>query len=342
MSRATITPQIQIEGLNGVTETKQFTLSSGILSTDLSVYSKARVDQLITQGLQGADAMHFAGTLDNGNNNATISLSNLASATNIASGATYKVIESFDTDDATLAGITITGLTGATEVGDLIIVTGTETNGVITSNATYTYVPAGDDTDIYWTPSTLQDNEISFAKSVGGDIEKLVFAEAANSQITLSAAHTTSGSGNRTKTQTITIGHSSMGTPTVTTANSVSANPNDSSAVNSYTAITGLTLTNGHVTGYTTTQLDLWSNKLVKVVSQAAVPTGTTNTIKLTSAYYNQDNSQAAKNDWQVSSDTLTLTVPAGGQGSLTMSGTTVTASTPADIHIDMVWGSFT
>lgn len=342
VDRASITPQIQIEGANGVTETKTFTLdNSGNLTTNLGVYSKARVDQLITQNLQGFEAMHFAGTLDNGNENATISLTQLASATNISSGATYKVVESFDTTDATTAGITIDGLTGSTQVGDLIIVTGIETNGVITSNAHYTYVPSGDDTDIYWTPSTTTDKKITFAKSVGGDQEILEFTApttGTGAQIDISASHDTSGAGGRIKTQTISISHHDMGTPTVTgtavnyATNEVSFDPSVATGhVDDYTAITGLTLTNGHVTGYKVTKLDLWSDRLASVTSVASAPANTTNTIKLTSTYANSGGQNASANHWQLSSNTLEVSALQAGN-----------ASTTADIHIDMVWGSFT
>lgn len=332
---ASIKPQIQITGING-TETKEFTLDgSKNLVANLGVYSAEKVDQLIEQNLQGFEAMHFEGTLNStdGDIGSFAELRDYSTS----SGAVFKVTEADTFTIASLpSGMEISGFNSSNspmEIGDMIIVTGTETNGVITSGKTFTYIPSGDDTDIYWTPSVTTNGQITWAKSEGNKIEKVVITEQANSQATVGFAQSSESGGN-THIQTITIGHKVMYNSDPTPVRTdLSMDPTAANWTNEYEAISGLTLENGHVTGIQTKKLALRTGGVSSVVSSVAAPTnyaGTGSAIQLTSRYTNFDDTNATANNWILSSDTLTVSARTAGA-----------AGTPADIHVDMVWGSF-
>ena len=93
-----------------------------------SFYSASKVDEL----MQGVNAMTYKGTVDKENG---------LPSTNVKIGDTYKVAE---------AG-TYNGQ--ECEIGDLLIATGAEVNGVISGTITWTYVPSGDDTDTQYSIS---------------------------------------------------------------------------------------------------------------------------------------------------------------------------------------------
>lgn len=94
-----------------------------------SFYSASRVDQLIA----GLNAMTYKGTVGTGGTETTLP------TTGVAVGDTYmvKVAGTYANQEA--------------DAGDLFIASGTETNGVITSDLTWTLVPAGDDIDTQYT-----------------------------------------------------------------------------------------------------------------------------------------------------------------------------------------------
>ena len=335
--RTSIAPKIQITGTSG-TETIPFVLSGSDLTASLNVYSSAKVDELISQGLREFDSMYFAGLIGDvtGATSSTLAyLTGHLADLNVKSGATFKVAE----DHLIVpSGMTIEGFdkdNDLLEIGDLIIVTGTEnSNGIVSSNIKYTYVPSGNDIDKYWTPSRTT-NGMLWTPSVSTDVpQRLDFVAASNSQVTVTPSNSVDGT---TQVKTVTIGHKNMGSAAVpsTPTHTTTAGPTTSDSAGDYTAITGLTLENGHVTGIETTKITLYTNKLKSVTSTAAAVSGATNTIKLTTDYVHQhgDVRPSAVNNWQLSSDTLTLSVNAAGSTSGTV--------TAADIHLDMVWGSF-
>lgn len=93
-----------------------------------SFYSAGKIDEL----MQGVNAMTYKGTVDK---------TNTLPSSGVKIGDTYKVAE--------------VGTYGThyCEVGDLLIATGEETNGVISGTITWTYVPSGDDTDTQYSIS---------------------------------------------------------------------------------------------------------------------------------------------------------------------------------------------
>lgn len=153
--------------------------NQGTLATNL--YSASKVDEL----LAGLNAMTYKGTV--GSTGATVTS---LPTTGVKVGDTYMV----KTDGA--------GPESSSTAGDLYIASGTETNGVITSGLTWTYVPAGDDTDTTYSFSVAADGTISATPNPG--TSSLTVAK-----IVGGTALTESVSGS-----TITINHDNIGTAT--------------------------------------------------------------------------------------------------------------------------------
>lgn len=342
--------------------------SNNNLIADLPVYTKSEIDTILASELQDFEAMYFAGTIGStGTTNGTYAtLSLLNAATGLKSGATFKVISNISNSDKP-AGMTIEGWdSNGAQVGDLIIVTGQEYQNTDSSNSTtyttntsligtlatkqFTYVPSGDDTNSYYKPNLSGSKQISFTKYTdggaipGGDTYTLTLAAGSDGDITLTDPN------NDTENKLITIGHKvyTTGGATATPATAVT-NVNASTV---YNAVTGVTLSNGHVTGVTTTQITLTHNKLKKVETTAA---GSNPTLTAQSTYYNtitvgqeyqetdSNNVErnvveagANNNGFALSSQTLSFAVANAGAAT----GTAGTSSA-ANINIEMIWGSF-
>ena len=306
--------------------------NSKTFTADLDVYTKTEIDDLITSNLQSFEAMYFAGTI--GESNATSTLSGLTSLTGVKNGATFKFIEAYSTIPTSIRS-KFDNLPGDNkiEVGDMVIITGTEDSDgeVDMSTATYHYIPSGDDVDEYFTPTlgASGTHKISFTKHSDGSTTELVFAAGTQAAVT-STAVTGSGS---TQTKTITIAH---GTITQSADEELTAiNGNSNGGAPTYEAIVGLTVDNGHVTKIQTQKLNLFSNKLVRVETTATADANT-GTIKVANDYIDSLNTHTEKkNDWEISSQSLQLSVGAAGSMPATGTGTT------ANITVDLVWGSF-
>jgi hypothetical protein len=113
--------------------------------------------------------------------------------------------------------------------GDLLIATGTETDGIITSGLTWTYVPSGDNTDTHYTISNNGGSTITLKPNVGTDTTSVTLTAGTNIDVTGSAGK-------------ITIGHAD-----------VNHNTSTGTAVSGYgksfKAITDITVNDqGHVT----------------------------------------------------------------------------------------------
>lgn len=183
----------------------------------IDFYTKSEIDTK----LNTIDAMHYCGTV--GGSDATVTQ---LPSSDVKTGDTYKVAVT-----GTYAGI-------IAEAGDLFIATGTETNGVITSDLTWTYIPSGDDIDTKYSISAAN-NKVVLKSSVAGDSDTSVEFTAG----TALEVSTTSGK--------IDYKHSDVEhTPTTSTA-SPAANE-------TFTAIDSITVNNqGHVTGYNTKTVTL-------------------------------------------------------------------------------------
>lgn len=140
-----------------------------------SFYSTSKVDEK----LNAVDAMTYKGTLGTGGTVTELP------TTNVKIGDTYKVVT---------AG---TWGTHACNVGDLLIATGTETNGAISSNLVWTYVPSGEGTDTHYDISisgAADATELVLGNSVTDEKDIVTFVggtaidvipDAGNSKITI-------------------------------------------------------------------------------------------------------------------------------------------------------------
>ena len=200
--------------------------TSQLSQASKGIYSAAEIDTLIN----GLDGMTYKGTVGTGGSAETLP------TTGVQNGDTYVV--GYPIAQSAFNNVTVIGdipASGAI-VGDMFIAQGTETNGIITSGLQWTYVPAGNDslnTVSYRPELTLANNLLEIVN--GNDDAVITLQMSAGDGIALSSVTAVSAKGMVT-----TISHATY-TATTTTANAASAS--------SFEAITGLTLTNGHVTG---------------------------------------------------------------------------------------------
>ena len=333
--------------------------TTGNLDITLPVYTVNEVDALLRNLTNNLDAMYFAGTI--GISGTLPSLSALANLNNttmtVKNGATFKVITADPTASPVVIGVTLNGNTdNSVEIGDLIIVRGQEYQNTDSSNATtyttdasrigyivpstmsFEYVPSGDDWDMYYTPnvgtgSNANNNAITFTEhaATGGDVYTIDFAAGRNSGTAtatppvISATVTDSG-----LPKTIKIDHATIA------ANGASSQPAVSGHNPSFTAITGISLTNGHVTGYQTTQFSVTPNK-VKTVRTTATSVTANQSVKIDSQYVHSTGElNDYSNGFKVSSSSLKVAIQAAG--AIDDGGTNATT---ADVSVDLVWGQF-
>lgn len=354
----TLKPQITLE--DNLPYTATYNSTTGVMDFDLPVYTKDQVDALINESNRQADAMHFAGTITSATGGAASSVNALATAISngtlpASNGDTYKVAE-----DGVVTGNVLVNMPadGKVEVGDLIIVQGQEYQDTDSSNATtyiapnaanhdaligkivpstaqYHYIPSGDDKVDYYVPNFTEDNNaVKFTNhNDSTDVHQLNFA--AGTQIALDH-NVPTGSNNKT----ITINHAAIAAPTSSAGTAVSGyNP-------SFTALTDLTINNGHITGYELTQLTVTPNEVTSMTTNAAavsVASGTGAQITNNWTHSNgttngvvSGNDDYKSNGWKLTSTSLNIGVNAAG-----INGGTSGTNAAADIKVDLVWGSF-
>lgn len=241
-------------------------ISAATGTTAGAVYSKNEVDQLIN----GIDGMTYKGTI--GDVGASVSV---LPTTGVKNGDTYVVVKKGWTaanfTGATFETETAREMAGGTRVGDMVIAKGTEVNGEITSNLVWTYVPAGNDSlDAVTYTAIVDDTTNSIRLDNANDTTIAKMALAAGTDVTLSSAVSSNGSNNNTLTTT--INHATYSAVTPTPASTLS----NGSA--SFTAIKGITLSNGHVTGIETDTFTPVTYNLSGIsLTQASSVNGTTN-----------------------------------------------------------------
>lgn len=185
----------------------------------IDFYTKAEIDEKI----HDVDAMTYKGTV--GGTGATVST--LPSA-DVKVGDTYKVSEA-----GTYGG-------HSCDVGDLLIATGTETNGIITTGLTWTYVPSGDDTDTQYN-LVVNGTTVSLVnKQVSSDKDDVVFESGTDL--------TVSGSGN-----IITYSHAEYD-DIITPGEDTEVKPSNGGT---FTVLNSIETSNGHITGYNTKKVTL-------------------------------------------------------------------------------------
>ena len=183
----------------------------------IDFYTKSEIDTK----LNTIDAMHYCGTV--GGSGATVAQ---LPSEGVKVGDTYKTAVA-----GSYAGITA-------DAGDLFIATGIETEGVITSGLTWTYIPSGDDVDTKYSISAAN-NKVVLKSSVAGDADTSVEFTAG----TALEVSTTDGK--------IDYKHADVECTPATSTASPAANE-------TFTAIDSITVNGqGHVTGYNTKTVTL-------------------------------------------------------------------------------------
>lgn len=189
----------------------------------IDFYTKSEIDSK----MNGIDAMRYKGTV--GGTGATVTA---LPSTGVAVGDTYMAAEK-----GTYGG-------HSCDAGDLLIATGTEANGVITTGLAWTYVPSGDDTDTQFTLQVAA-NKITLKNSTAGTDAGVVTIAAGNKM-------NVATSGN-----TITVSHTSAA-PTATEG---AISPEHGG---SFTVLDSITAEDGHVSAYTTKKITLPTVKSTK------------------------------------------------------------------------------
>lgn len=184
----------------------------------IEFYTKEEIDEKIYD----VDAMTYRGTV--GGTAATVAS---LPASGVKVGDTYKVAA---------AG---TYGTHSCDVGDILIATGTETDGVITSGLTWTYVPSGDDTDTQYDLSTNGTKITLTNRGLTSDKDEVELA--AGTDLVVEGG-----------TNKITYSHKTYDDITPGTASA--ATPANGGK---FTVVDSIETSNGHVTGYKTKEVTL-------------------------------------------------------------------------------------
>lgn len=319
-----VTPHITY-GKTGATVTKEFVSGTAVLD----IYTKTQTDEEIAKALRANNAMTYKGGLGTtaaGGIKTTLPLDD----DEVRIGDTYKVVTAgtYNIKNGTPAQ------TQTAIVGDMFIAISTddteEADGYIAkSKILWTYIPSGNDDQTAYTISYdstaqklfLSDGTIQFgaALAIGNDLTA-----------------TSSGAGS---SQVITVAHKTYSAVTpAADANAAKAvgttNSNRYSSA-TFTAVTGITTSNGHVTGIKTGTFQVQLNKPTAIglagglvnASGAAIAAGTS------------ANSTRAN-----LTTTLTLADNTDISGDMKLSSSTFTfrkASASADLTVDLLWETF-
>lgn len=279
--------------------TQSATFKSGTATLD--VYTKDQTDTLINGKLKAANAMTFKGTLGDTTDNGTVA----TLPTSAALGDTYIVV--------TKKSYTYMkqGATAATSqscmVGDMFVAgPGEEDANGSLKVLCWTYVPAGND-DLPVVTAKTTATDITFTSTLAGQATTI-------GKVAVGTGLTGINSGT-----TLTVKHADITTakPVADTAVSQSQGSNAT-----YTAISEITTSNGHVTGIKTKQLTVVDTTLKSVGYTAAEATnGATLTV--------------AVGDTAGTSKSGAVTIKASGDSAAQVS------VVGGAVVIDTIWGSF-
>ena len=279
--------------------TQSATFKSGTATLD--VYTKDQTDTLINGKLKTANAMTFKGTLGDTTDNGTVA----TLPTSAALGDTYIVV--------TKKSYTYMkqGATAATSqscmIGDMFVAgPGEEDANGSLKVLCWTYVPAGnDDLPVVIAKTTATD--ITFTSTLGGQATTI-------GKVAVGTGLTGINSGT-----TLTVKHADVSTAKPVADTAVSQNQGSPAT---YTAISEITTSNGHVTGIKTKQLTVVDTTLKSVGYTAAEDT---NGAKLT----------VAVGDTAGTSKSGAVTIKASGDSAAQVS------VVGGAVVIDTIWGSF-
>lgn len=266
-----------------------------------SVYTAAQVEERITSQLKVANAMVFKGTVGGATK----------LPASIEHGATYIVNASGHVLDA--AGVAIKDSEGSAinmKIGDMLIASGAETDGVIT-NITWNYVPSGDDAEVT-TQITFDANSMAIAQNYSGQVSPLGTLEVGDG---LAA---TQG------TKKLTIAHKVPESYAANGTTGTSDSTTDADGVH-ISAIKEITRDSyGHVIGYKTVTYNLPDETLATFGNTVAVAS---NVATVTSQIVHTSGSNAS----------ATLKVETSGESALAVEA----GADNKSIKLDLYWGSF-
>lgn len=272
----------------------QYTVGSQayVPGSTLPVYTKDEIENK----LKGLNGMTYKGT------------TTAIPTGTIAAGDTYMV-----TGDSSItipAASSFDGIQVVAKKGDLLIATGTETNGVL-SAVKWSYVPAGDDAELdttYTWTANKDNHQLTITNDDSGDQEgsiKLV----AGTAVTLSSTAT---DGNLVTTVT----HANVSNKQ-TTGTAVAETLK-------FNAVTGVAVNaQGHVTEVVTKEINIVDStyEIKNATAATASVSGKASAVKLTTTL--ESNNDASQSDLTITSNTLALT-----------------AGTNA-YNVDITWGEF-
>lgn len=187
---------------------------------DLDVYTRSEIDSMVA----GVNAMSYKGTIGSEGNFAALP------SEGVKAGDTYMVCSE--------------GTYGNHEcgIGDLLIATGAEEDGVITGDVVWTYVPSGNDTDTQY-ELQVANNQIKLYNTVLKDNDGTVTIAEGSSNDSIDVS---------TVGNTISVAHKDFSA--VSTANDTAA---DLTATRKFKVLESVTTDNGHLTGIAFKELTL-------------------------------------------------------------------------------------
>lgn len=278
----------------GAGETKTTVNNQG----NLPVYTISEIDDM----MKDLNPMKYLGTVN--------TITALTGKSNVKAGDTYMASAPFSLK-------TVTGDDKNCKIGDLFIATGTENaNGVLT-NVTWTYVPAGDDSQTdttYKGVVTTSDHKMNVQDMNGNDVAGIDID--VDGKITAtSSTYALKNGGVGMKTS---IGHAAPGANDATKKQTGAAQEE----VYNFSAITGVTVdSTGHVASYTTTAISVPKTQL-----QAATAAASGNVATVTNSLKDEAGSELGTAAFKIDAS-------ADDNLNVTATGNTVT--------VKLEWGSF-
>lgn len=248
---ATLDPVIRI----GKTDTTDVKFDNNIATLD--VYTTAQTDAQIASALQAADAMTFVGVLGSGTG--MINATNLTGSAN--EGDTYKIGTEGD----------YFGHTGC-KVGDLLIAA-KDGSSYLTANDWY-YIPSGDDQVISGSVSKDSGKASMTITDTAGTLGKIIIEQGTDITVTGVVSKDNKNDAND-NVVTTTIAHATYSAVTPSADKDKDASVNSDSGVvaaeDTFTAITSITESNGHLTGIKTSTFSVKdTHNQITAVSQDA------------------------------------------------------------------------
>ena len=284
----------------------------------LPVYSKNDIDGMMSN----LNAMTFKGVVSDSSNPPT---------SGVHVGDTYKASEGFTFMN--------NGVATTISKGDLIIATGTETNGVITSNLVWEIVPAGDDTDdIFRYKGVAVTHGISLNETMGSDNQGSVGKLELDAGNLITLSDTVSGTNN--ENNKVTINHATHAAPTTSSSGTVNQ---DVFTTQTVTAITGIGVDSyGHIDSYATTTWNLTDTAGRLTAANTDITAANDHTsATITNGTYASHATSGTNLGYVTASHNISSSTLSFSATAATINSQTHVQTAPATLTIDLVWGSF-